>query len=240
MKIAVCEDNGKDRDKLLKQLTAAMKRLTVDADVAVFEDAEELLKEASGTTFFSMFFLDILLPGMSGMEAALKLRRLGNYSPVVFTTITKDYLTQSYSVCASDYLVKPIADKDMESALARALKILEGNERMLEITVARHTERIPYSDIYYIKGNSRICAIQTRTGVYDPYAALQELLERLGDSRFFCSHRSYIINLDHVVAVQRGHVAMRDDVLLPIRRGGTEEVRRAWEDRRFEVVSGRE
>lgn len=239
MKIAVCEDNVKDREKLLKQLTAAMKYLEVDAEITVFESAEELLKEASDKTFFSVFFLDIFLPGLSGMEAALKLRRLGNYSPVVFTTITRDYLTQSYSVCASDYLVKPSADKDVKSALARALKLLEGKERMLEVTVARHTERIPYSDIYYIKGNSRNCTIQTRTGVYDPYAAIQELLEQLNDSRFLCSHRSYIINLDHVLAVQRGHVAMRDDVLLPIRRGGTEEVRRAWEDRRFEVVSGR-
>lgn len=237
MKIAVCEDNAKDRDKLLKQLTAEIKRLGMDAEVAVFETAEELLKEASDKTFFSMFFLDILLPGLSGMDAALKLRRLGNYSPVVFTTVTKDYLAQSYSVCASDYLVKPIADKDIESALTRALKRLEGKERMLEITVARHTEYIPYSDIYYIKGNSRNCTIKTRTGIYDPYAAIQDLLAKLDDSRFYCSHRSYIINLDHVLAVQRGKVAMRDDVLLPIRRGGTEEVRRAWEDRRFEMVS---
>ena len=130
MKIAVCEDRAKDRDKLLKQLQAVMKRLEVDADVTMFESAEELLKEAADKTFFSMFFLDILLTGMSGMEAALKLRRLGNYSPVVFTTVSKDYLTQSYGVCASDYLVKPIADKDIESAFSRAIKMLEGKEQM--------------------------------------------------------------------------------------------------------------
>ena len=42
------------------------------------------------------------------------------------------------------------------------------------------------------------------------------------------------------MAVLRDRVAMRDDALLPIRRGTAEEVRRAWENRRFEVVSGRE
>ena len=41
-------------------------------------------------------------------------------------------------------------------------------------------------------------------------------------------------------AVLRGKVAMRDDALLPIKRGTTEDVRRAWEDRRFDVVSRRE
>ena len=58
--------------------------------------------------------------------------------------------------------------------------------------------------------------------------------------RFLRVHRSHIINLDHVVAVLRDRVAMRDDALLPIRRGTAAEVRRAWENRRFEVVSGRE
>ncbi|MEG2481784.1 MAG: DNA-binding response regulator, partial [Clostridia bacterium] len=62
----------------------------------------------------------------------------------------------------------------------------------------------------------------------------------LDDSRFCHSHRSYIINLDHVLTVLRGKVAMRDDALLPIRRGADDEVRRTWENRRFEVVNRRE
>lgn len=239
MKIAVCEDNVKERDRLCKQLMRALKQQEVEAGIDVFETAEELLM-AADKTFYSMFFLDILLPGISGMDAALKLRREGNYSPIIFTTITKDFLAQSYSVWAVHYLVKPIAEKEVDEALGRALKVLEGTERKLEITVSRHAEYIPYSDIYFIKGSSRNCDIVTRTGIYNPYASIQGLLEELNDSRFFCCHRSYIVNLDHVLAVQRGKIAMRTDELLPIRRGGTEKTRIAWEDRRFEVVNGRE
>ena len=174
------------------------------------------------------------------MEAALKLRREGNYAPMVFTTVTKDYLAQSYSVWAAHYLLKPIEDKDVDEALSRSFKALAGEEKTLEIMVSRHPEYIPYSDIYYISGNNRNCLIHTRTGNYNPYCAVQKMWETLSDSRFLCVHRSHIINLDHVQAVLRGKVAMRDDALLPIRRGTAEEVRRAWEDRRFEVVSGRE
>lgn len=239
MKIAVCEDNERDREQFCQQLQAAMERQEVVADVEVFGTAEELLK-AAGKTFYSIFFFDILLPGMSGMDAALKLRRRGNYSPVVFTTVTRDYLAQSYSVWAAHYLLKPIADKDVDEALSRALKVLAGDQKTLEVMVNRHMEYIPYADIYYISGNNRNCIVHTHTGTYSPYESIQGMFATLGDSRFYNISRSYIINLDHVLAIQKGKVAMRDDALLPIRRGTTEDVRRAWEDRRFEVVSGRE
>lgn len=239
MKIAVCEDNEKDRELLCEQLQKAMERQELIADVEVFGTAEELLK-AAGKTFYSIFFFDILLPGMSGMDAALKLRRQGNYSPVVFTTVTRDYLAQSYGVWAAHYLVKPIADKDVEEALTRALRVLAGDQKTLEVMVNRHMEYIPYSDIYYISGNNRNCIVHTHTGTYNPYESIQGMFATLGDTRFYHISRSYIINLDHVLAIQKGKVAMRDDALLPIRRGTTEDVRRAWEDRRFEVVSGRE
>ncbi|BDF04053.1 LytR/AlgR family response regulator transcription factor [[Clostridium] hylemonae] len=235
MKIAVCEDKEKEQDLLCELIKTAMARRDVDAELEVFGTAGELLKAAK-KTFFSMLFLDILLPGLSGMDAALKLRREGNYSPVVFTTNTKEYMAQSYSVWAVDYLLKPLEQESVDEAFSRALKVLEGTEKYLEIMVSRHIERIPYSDIYYMKGNNRNCLIYTRTGTYNPYESVQGILKKLTDSRFLNSHRSYIINLDHVIAVQRGKAAMRDDVLLPIRRGETGLVRRAWEDRRFEVV----
>lgn len=239
MKIAVCEDNVKERELLCEQIRTAMELRDVNAELEIFETAEELLKAAE-KTFFSMFFLDILLPGLSGMDAALKLRRAGNYSPVVFTTVTKDYLAQSYSVWAAHYLVKPIEQRDMEEAFSRALKMLEGTERKLELTVARHTEQIPYSEIYYVEGNNRNSIVHTRTGTHTPYTSLLGIVEKLDDKRFLHCHRRYVINLDHVLAVQRSKVAMRDDVLLPIRRGEAEQVRRAWEDRRFEIVNGRD
>lgn len=236
MKIAVCEDNNKERKALCEQIKTAMARQDVEAEIEEFGTAEELLKAAK-KIFFSMFFLDFLLPGISGMDAALKLRREGNYSPVVFTTVTKDYLSQSFSsVWAVHYLLKPVEQEGVDEAFFRALKVLEGAEKSLKIMVSRHFERIPYSDIYYIEGNNRNCIVHTRTGTYNPYESVQGMTEKLADSRFLRSHRSYVINLDHVIAVQRGKAVMRDDMLIPIRRGETELVRRAWEERKFEIV----
>lgn len=239
MKIAICEDNENDRETLCAQLKSSLARREIQADIEAFSTAEALLEEAE-KTYYSMFFFDILLPGLSGMDAALKLRRKGSYAPIVFTTVTRDYLAQSYSVWAAHYLLKPIGDKDVDEALSRCFKTLAGEEKNLEVMVARHMEYIPYSDIYYISGSNRTCLVHTRTGQYVPYRSVTSMAQTLTDRRFYQCHRSHIINLDHVLTVLRDKVAMRDDALIPIKRGTAEAVRRTWEDRRFEVVSGRE
>lgn len=240
MKIAICEDNLPDARQLCDQLEQSMDAQQIEADLCVYETAEALL-DAAKKIYFSVFFLDILLPGeKNGMDAAIKLRRAGNEAPIVFTTVTADYLAQSYSVWAAHYLVKPIAQADVDEALSRAMRVLSREDRTLDIMVARHTERIPYGDIYYIQGNDRKCVIHTRTGVFEPYASVRDLIKRLDDSRFMLCHRSYLINLDHVLAVQRDKVAVRGDVLIPTRRGEAEKVRHAWEDRQFAQVKERD
>ena len=239
MRFAICEDSQKEREKLIKQLTLAMKVLDVDAQIDWYETGEELLKGVN-KVYYSGFFLDILLPGISGLEVALKLRRLGSYAPVAFTTVTNDYLTQSYNVWATDYLVKPIKDESVQNALARMLQAMQGEDKTLEITVSRHAEHIPYRDIYYIKGNNRISTIYTRNGIYEPYIGIQQLLNELAEDCFLSCHRSYIVNLNHVLGIIAGKFAMRNDMMIPIRKGEVKALRCKWEDLQFATMEGRD
>lgn len=235
MKIAICEDNQKDSKLLQDLISKSLKKNEVEADLCVFETAEELLESAE-TTYYSMFFLDVLLPDASGIEAAKAIRRDGSRSPIIFATNSKDYLAQSYSVWAVHYLVKPLEQKDVDEAVERALTVLAGDHKMLKIILNRYPEEIPYEDIFYIEGDGRNCNIHTRTGVFSPYITVQDMLAKLDDERFYLPHRSYIVNLDHVVTIQREKIAMSDDHFVPIRRGGTEEVKKAYEKHRFARV----
>jgi DNA-binding LytR/AlgR family response regulator len=157
----------------------------------------------------------------------------------VFTTITSDYLADSYRVWAVHYLVKPLHNTDVDEAFSRAITVVGGKEKTLEILVVRHREFIPYADIYYIEAQARICDVHTRTGVYRPYANIQDMAAGLKDSRFVHCHRSYLVNLEHVTGMQKDAFVMRGNVLVPIRRGEAAEMRRLYENYRFEQVSGR-
>lgn len=235
MKIAICEDNLKESKQLQEMIQKSLKKQEVEAELCVFENAEELLESAE-KTYYAIFFLDVMLPDMSGIEAAKQIRRDGSHSPIVFATTSKDYLVQSYSVWAVHYLVKPLKQKDIDEAIERSLTVLSGEQKMLKVTLNRYPEEIPYEDIFYVEGDGRNCNIHTRTGVFSPYITVQDMLGKLDDNRFYLPHRSYIINLDHVIAIQREKIAMRDDRFVPIRRGGTEEVQEIYEKYRFEKV----
>ena len=223
MKIAICEDNAAEREALAAQLTTLAQRRRLDAEVLAYDSGESLLA-AGKKHLFSIVFIDIYLPGMNGMEAALKLRKSGSRAALVFTTVTRDFLAQSYSVWAVHYLVKPLVADE---------------EKTLEITVAYHHEYIPYSHIRYIEAQGRQCRIHTGTGIHAPYTSITELMEQLVDERFVCCHRSYIVNLEHVIGMQKDKLAVRGDVLVPVRRGEAAAMRERFESYRFGKTSGR-
>lgn len=236
MRIALCEDNIEEQRKLYEQIEKALVFLHADATIDCFDNAESLLKACS-ETYYSIFFLDIYLRELSGIDAAIRIRRTCNYSPIVFVTRTDDFLAQSYSVWAIDYLIKPTKDNDVLKALNRSLEDIYGDDQKLEITISRLTEYIPFSDIYYIEGSNQNVLIYTRVGVYKPATSLKSIQKKLVDSRFVYSHRSFVINLDYVIAIQKGKVAMTNDVLLPLRPGTTEQIKLLWQRRKFEKVS---
>ncbi len=238
MKIAICEDNDADRELLYAMVEECLQSHGLEAVIFSYLDGEELLAAAK-THYFSILFLDILLPGTSGVDVALQLRKDGSRAGVVFTTMTSDYLADSYRVWAVHYLMKPLEIKSVQEAFSRALAVLVTEEKMLEICVARHREFIPYADIRYVHADARISAVHTRTGVYRPYENLQEMFARLADPRFVYCHRSYIVNLDFVVGVQREHYVIDNDILIPIRREDRTQARKLFEQYTFEKLRRR-
>ncbi|MDL2300461.1 LytTR family DNA-binding domain-containing protein [Clostridiaceae bacterium OttesenSCG-928-D20] len=237
MKIAVCEDNKAEREKLVEHLEKSLSSRKIEASVFAFSSGEELIESAK-RHYFSVLFLDIFLPGISGIEIARQMRRQNNTCAVAFTTITADYLAESYDIWAVHYILKPLKYSEVDEALFRAMQLVFRRERTLEITLQRHREYIPYSDIVYIEGQGRKCLVHTRTGDHLPYISIQELMGKLKDKRFANCHRSYIVNLDHALGIQKGRFIMRGEFLIPIRRGDVSAMLRQYEDRRFSLVGG--
>ena len=63
------------------------------------------LIEAMGTKHYDLLLLDILMPGMTGMDAAMEIRNSGNEIPIIFLTSSREYAVESYRVGAGDYIL---------------------------------------------------------------------------------------------------------------------------------------
>ena len=93
-------------------------RLTRDGSLTydIFTNATDLL-ETIPVHHFDLLLLDILMPGITGMDAAREIRQTNSTIPIIFLTSSSEYAVESYRVNAADYLLKPLdADKLFSSA----------------------------------------------------------------------------------------------------------------------------
>ncbi|RFZ79778.1 DNA-binding response regulator [Lacrimispora amygdalina] len=105
IKIAVCDDDDKMILELKNKISGYMNETSYKAGIYAFSCAEDLLKS---DILFDIVFLDIQMGGMTGMEAAKRIRQSGSECFLIFVTVLKEYVYDAFSVEASDYLLKPI------------------------------------------------------------------------------------------------------------------------------------
>ncbi len=165
-------------------------------------EALELARELTP----DVVFLDVEMPGLSGVEAAPLVRERTDPPAVVFVTAHERYAVDAFAVEAFDYLLKPV-DPDR---LARVVERLQ--ERSVEnvlpvekvpVVSAGGTELLDYDQVHYAQADGDYSRVHTYDRSYLCTSSLGELEEKLPAGRFARVHRSYLVNLSKVAGVRR-------------------------------------
>lgn len=192
-------------------------------------DALELLTAAGGSEV-DVIFTDINMPDINGMEIIGALPR----PPLtVFITAHPDYAAESYRHSAVDYLLKPYSFADFQRAVTKVVERSRstplsaqpdarptgpGESGSIFIKVDYRYIRVNLSDISYIKGYGEYLQVYTSASPATPmltlssFAAIREKLS----PQFIQIHRSYIVNMDHVLHIERARIVMDADTYLPV------------------------
>ena len=156
--------------------------------------------------------LDIELPDMKGIELAEKINELNPDLYIVFITAYKEYSLEAYGLYAYDYILKPIDEERLKNTIRRIQKAVQAPEKVLaniashlqtvKITINTGYERVFVSpdDIYYLEKQGRHTRLHCVNGHFTARKTLHHFEQRLGP-KFFRSHKSYIINVEHVERV---------------------------------------
>jgi two-component system LytT family response regulator len=180
-----------------------------------------------------LVFLDVQMPGMSGLDV---LREVGpaELPATILVTAHDQYAIQAFDAAVVDYLVKPFEDRRFEEALRRARRRIEADglghlhERLLALLQAdpaaasppppapgpRYLERIavqmkgrmrvvPVGKIDYITASGAYAELHVGSDRYVIRESMQQLEERLDPEQFIRVHRSSIVRLDQIEAVLR-------------------------------------
>jgi DNA-binding LytR/AlgR family response regulator len=214
--IAICEDEPHMMEELERAVTGYLDLCGISGSVTAYRRSEPLL--FSGVDY-DVILMDIRLPGKSGMDAAQELRRRGKVSQIVFITSSREDVFAAFDVDAAHFLVKPVSEEALYRALDKACSRLETGQACLTIKTGIAVKKIPIRDIVYCEVSGHKVTVVPCEGekmVY--YNKLADLIGELGEGFFHC-HRSYLINLAHVLSYEGDDsVHMEGGHIVPVSR----------------------
>ncbi len=166
-----------------------------------------------------ILFLDIQMDGMDGLETARKLRAGKFRGFLIFITVLKEMVFQSFEVQAYDYLVKPVDEKQFEKTMERLFASMQNvGEDSLLVQQGYERRIVPKDEIVFCEVIDRKIYLNLASGeVVDYYERIENLETKL-DSYFFRCHRSYLINLKHLKGYKNGTAYMDNNKEVPVSR----------------------
>lgn len=223
----IADDEPLLRSALTRLLATAWPELTIVAQARNGREALELFQAHQPT----VCFLDIHMPGISGIDVA---RQIGRQAQLVFVTAYSDYAVEAFTQGALDYLVKPVVPERLAETVARLQERLGATHaapdidqlldklqarlqpkaapeplRWIKASVGNALRMIAVQDIDFLRSDEKYTLVGWRDHEGKAAAALirtplKELIEQLDDRLFVQIHRSVVVNMDRISHVLRG------------------------------------
>ena len=187
-----------------------------EIQLRTFSSGEELLNYDGQ---IDILFLDIQMNGMDGLETARKLRAGKFRGFLIFITVLKEMVFQSFEVQAYDYLVKPVDEKQFGKTMERLYASMQNaSEDSLLVQKGYGGRIIREEEIIFCEIIDRKIYLNLASGeVVDYYERIENLETKL-DNRFYRCHRSYLINLKHLKGYKNGTAYMDNGKEIPVSR----------------------
>ncbi len=221
-----------DEPLALQQICGYIERTPFLALAGSARNAFEAMEKLAQTDV-QLLFVDINMPGLSGMDFV---KASGGGRMVIFTTAYGEYAVEGFRVDAVDYLLKPISYNDFLEAANKALALhrlrtapacAQPLEECLFVQSEYRTVRIDLDKIRYIEGMGEYVRIHLTEGKpVMTLMSLRSLEERLPKTRFMRVHRSFIVSLAAVQAVERGRILVDERTAIPVGEQYKEEFQR--------------
>lgn len=228
MKIAICDDERAQRELLKKYISEWSTLKHLQLQLVDFESSEAFLFHWEDDKSFDLLVLDIEMGQMNGMELAMKLRGENEKLPILFVTGFEQYMALGYEVDALHYLLKPIQKEKLFSVLDKAVARKAPEEREMFQTEGGIIS-VPVSDIWYFEAQGHSCILYVDGARHTLHMGISTVKERFsGRECFVVCHRSYLVNLQHVAAIEKTEMVLDDKTRIPVSRGLVREVNQAF------------
>lgn len=198
MKILIVDDEELARARLQRMLSTLEHKEIQEAQNA--EEAIELSKKEK----FDLVFLDINMPGSSGLEVGYELKYINPDINIIFQTAYEEHALKAFDIGAVAYLVKPYSIEQLKDSLSRVTTTKQEEEKDLRI-LSKFGDSyllLKPEEIHYVKADLSEVMIRTSKGFSYYAQKISDLDDRLESFGFVRIHRSYLININEIKEIE--------------------------------------
>lgn len=225
IKAIVLEDEKEQSDQtiaFLNQYASETKKCSFD--IHAFSSPMEFLCAYKHDA--DLLFLDIRMPGMTGMDVAKEIRKKDPEVMIIFITSLTQYAVEGYSVSAEDYILKPLSYPEFKLKMNRALsRIQVKSGKTLMFVDKDGISKISASSIMYVETNLHKLIFHDNEGfTHIRHQAMKECEDELKEFDFIRINSSFLVNLHYASKIADGDMILNDQTKLKISRPRMAEV----------------
>ena len=234
MQIAICDDDKDELTQISSMIDTYRQKRCAPVAYKAFYSATELLATVKSGAF-DLYLLDVLMPGVNGMEAAREIRELDSDAAIVFLTSSPEFAVESYRYKAQDYLLKPAKAERLCPILDALLEKQKKPAEGLKVKTKNGIANILFERLSHVEVVNKWVYFHLSDGsVRKATASLSEFESTLlARPEFVRVHRAYIVNLWQVAELTAGGIVTLSGKKLLVSRQNYPKVRDAYVEQRF-------
>lgn len=196
MRITICDDDTMIVEKLQKYLKNYFSHLHLKCpEIVCFASGETLLADQRAN---DILFLDIEMPGLNGIYVGNELKKRNKNTIIFIITSYSEYLDEAMRFHVFRYLSKPIDQQRLFRNLKDAMDLYHSMTMKIPIETKQGVHIVPVSSIIMIEAQGKKVIVHTATHDFESTHTMQYWLDQLPTNRFFQTHRSFIVNYEHI------------------------------------------
>lgn len=218
MKIAICDDCSNDVSVINNILKA--NELSLTSKIDTYTSSEKLLQSIKQNIKYDIAFLDVEMPGVTGLKLGKAIKEMCPNTYIVFVTSYPQYAIDAYECEAFHYLLKPVDCGKVDHIIERIVKKYKEYNRYYTIKIKSTLINLPLKDIYYIECCKKHIIFHLKDRDYETVGNLSAVYSELKYYGFYQIHQGYIVNMDKIKAFDKYSVILDNEcnVMISVRK----------------------
>lgn len=216
LNIVICEDDYLFRKDLREYLEIILKERTDQFEIIEFNCGEDLIEHYLDN--IDIFFLDIEMKDLTGIDVAKKIREKNEKSEIIFTTGLIDYMQIGYEVRAYRYLLKPIQFEQLKEHVNKCIEdIMKKRSNNLIIQTKGEIYNIAIDDIVFVEVINKDIMVHTQEQTYNTKTSMNKIEKELKRYDFYRCHKGFLVNIKRIDSIGK-NIIIVNDIEIPVSR----------------------